>query len=266
MSEDDIRFIPVTPNDYKGTGESAPVMPKVNYIPKPSGCNSTLDEVLLRCNPSNFMDPYDKAKVELANVLYSKALNLRSKGNAESSWVKQLRNQAIQQLGIVFSTEALYNELMGYCDPRLYTKQGANDAAMVSRDNELYALIIENATNIQTLEEVKEKARTFIQERNKEREEEKAREERRQRRIEEHRQKERERIEKEKEKVTNSCFSTFRLIIFILMMGMFGLLSINLILYKMGMPYPAPPIISLLITTPLAIWLELYIRKSERGE
>lgn len=120
---------------------------------------SLYEELMEKCHPNNFMDPYDKEKVDIANKIYAE---LRKNPYAIDYELKELRLSAVQGLGIHLSTQKLYEYLMQYCDPQLYTSREPYDAELVSQANTLYAQIHEHKDDIFELEKIKEQAKTLI--------------------------------------------------------------------------------------------------------
>lgn len=78
--------------------------------------SSLFEELKYRCFPERFMDPYDSNKVAISIKLYSDVLD--SQNNTEKQ--SELRRKASEMLGVRFNGDELYNELMEFCDPKLY--------------------------------------------------------------------------------------------------------------------------------------------------
>lgn len=133
------------------------------------------DELLKKCNPVNFMRPYNKEKVDIANDIYEQA----SQNKDNTTKLMRLRKRAMQELGIKFSTIKLFNKLKDACSPEIFTGENY-DATKLRKANELYAQILENADDIEALEEIEQRAYQFIEiaEQKKEEEEEKNRKQR----------------------------------------------------------------------------------------
>ena len=121
--------------------------------------NSLYDELLEKCNPANFYEPYDSKKVELANEIYSKVLQ---NPNDEVT-LKKLRLRAINELDIKFSTLALFDKLIEICHPRNFGPGQYYDAEKLAKANRIYSEILENADDVVVLEQCKEKAQDIIQ-------------------------------------------------------------------------------------------------------
>lgn len=125
---------------------------------------SLYEELMEKCHPNNFMDPYDKEKVDIANKIYAE---LRKNPYAIDYELKELRLSAVQGLGIHLSTQKLYEYLMQYCDPQLYTSREPYDAELVSQANTLYAQIHEHKDDIFELEKIEILAKPLIDSENK---------------------------------------------------------------------------------------------------
>lgn len=121
--------------------------------------NSLYDELLEKCNPANFYEPYDSKKVELANEIYSKVLQ---NPNDEVT-LKKLRLRAINELDIKFSTLALFDKLIEICHPRNFGPGQYYDAEKLAKANRIYSEILENADDVVVLEQCEEKAQDIIQ-------------------------------------------------------------------------------------------------------
>lgn len=125
-----------------------------NDIPKPlypkpiSGTYWSLyHELREKCNPIEFMTPYNYELVKLSNEIYT--LIEENKDDIEE--LKRIRKRAIEELGVAFSTKILYNELTSMLNPSKYV----GDRELVDVSNELYNKVLRNADNIEELEQIK---------------------------------------------------------------------------------------------------------------
>lgn len=116
------------------------------------------DELKARCAPENFMNPYEPEKVSRANKLYSEILTL-DKNDDEK--LKLLRLRAMEELGIKFSTEQLFEKLTASCNPKNFTGDSYNKERL-ELANGLYQQILMNADDIFALEEIEEKAKELL--------------------------------------------------------------------------------------------------------
>lgn len=118
------------------------------------------EELKARCAPENFMNPYEPEKVSRANKLYSEILTL-DKNDDEK--LKLLRLRAMEELGIKFSTEQLFENLTAACNPKNFTG-GSYNKERLELANGLYQQILMNADDIFALEEIEDKAGDLIKE------------------------------------------------------------------------------------------------------
>lgn len=120
---------------------------------------SLYEELLEKCNPNNFMQPYDKEKVDTANTIFAE---LRNDPNATDYDLKEIRLKAVQKLGIHISTQKILDYLTKYCDPKRYTDRDPYDAELVFQANALYSQILDNKDDIFELEKIEILARPLI--------------------------------------------------------------------------------------------------------
>ena len=107
-------------------------------------------ELLDKCNPKNFMEPYDKKKVDAANLIYKALLESKpSYGCYSNQEIRNIKDQAVRELGISISN-SLYRKLINYCDPKRFMEPYDFEAVQVA--NEFYALIEKNKDDIVELE------------------------------------------------------------------------------------------------------------------
>lgn len=108
---------------------------------------SLYDELKEKCSPSNYMFPYDREKIDVANALYGELMNF---GRKDTEQLINLRREATDKLNISFSTAKLYQKLKDYCNPISY--MNPYDREAVKRANNYYALIEEKKDSIEELE------------------------------------------------------------------------------------------------------------------
>lgn len=150
QTDENIKFIHIDKDDNTG-------MTGTQLYPEPiSGYYKSLYEELKdKCDPINFLNPYDSEKIDIANNIYKQIINYKE-DNGEYQ-LKDLRKEAIEKLGIKFSTGILYNHLRQKCYPKRFT--GANyNYDHIELANKLYILILKNADNIEALEEIEKQA------------------------------------------------------------------------------------------------------------
>ena len=116
-------------------------------------------ELKVRCAPENFMNPYEPEKVSKANELYSEVLATDAQADEQ---LKQLRLRAIEELGIKFSTEELFDRLSTACNPKNFTGDAYNKERL-ELANRLYQTVLMNADNVLALEEIEGEAKELIE-------------------------------------------------------------------------------------------------------
>lgn len=112
---------------------------------------SLYEELKDKCNPQRYMSPYDKLKVDIANGLYHKLLETNEYDNVT---IRYIREEAVQQLGIIISTKKLYKQLLKYCNPDKFMKPYHFDIVQVA--NTYYPLVEEYKNDICKLEELRD--------------------------------------------------------------------------------------------------------------
>ena len=107
------------------------------------------EELREKCNPSNYMNPYNAEKVEIANSIFSQLDGFKD----DVDTLVLLRNQAINKLGLSFSSTALFNKLCDIYNPSNF--MGKNyDAEKLSAANKIFAQIQQKKDDIIELERI----------------------------------------------------------------------------------------------------------------
>lgn len=97
----------------------------------------TIKQRLLRmCHPNNFMTPFDKEKIDKANVLYSKVLEVLD-DDRES--LKALVDDAMRELSISFIDDNALNKLKKQCNPSDF--MNPYNAEKVTLATELFSIL-----------------------------------------------------------------------------------------------------------------------------
>lgn len=97
----------------------------------------TIKQRLLRmCHPNNFMTPFDKEKIDKANVLYSKVLEVLD-DDRES--LKALVDDAMRELSISFIDDNALNKLKKQCNPSNF--MNPYNAEKVTLATELFSIL-----------------------------------------------------------------------------------------------------------------------------
>jgi hypothetical protein len=116
-------------------------------------------ELKARCAPENFMNPYEPEKVSKANELYSEVLHTDAQADEQ---LKRLRLRAIEELGIKFSTEELFDRLSAACNPKNFTGDAYNKERL-ELANRLYQTVLMNADNVLALEDIEGEAKELVE-------------------------------------------------------------------------------------------------------
>lgn len=154
MQEDNINFEEIGKDETAHAEQSSALFKQ----PIRGHYDSLHEELKARCAPENFMNPYEPEKVSQANKLYSEILSI-DKNDDEK--LKLLRLRAMEELGIKFSTEQLYEKLTAACNPKNFTGDSYNEERL-ELANGLYQQILMNADDIFALEEIEDKAGDLI--------------------------------------------------------------------------------------------------------
>lgn len=153
---------------------------------------SLLEELEEKCNPELFLNAgYDRKRFEVVNSIYGE---LKQRGVAKDEELTDLRNRAIDELGIHFSTKKKYDYLLKYIDPKIYIAMQPYDAARVAQAEQYYNRLNEDRRDIRALEQLEQEAQAFIARKNTEELEEAERRE-----LEEKKEAERRKLEKKEE-------------------------------------------------------------------
>lgn len=117
--------------------------------------SETLYQRLVRlCNPKNFIDNYDKEKVEKANIIYKRLLETTPDNNDA---LIEIQMQASSELEINFIDKAELEDLKEKVNPKRFLNP--YNAEKVSLANELYAVLAKDDLTYRELMEVKEKSK-----------------------------------------------------------------------------------------------------------
>lgn len=119
--------------------------------PIPGKYNSLYEEIIIKCNPSNFMSHYNPELLNTAHELYIRAENHKQ----DIQTLKELRKEITMKLGITFSTEQLFNDLRDSLNPTNFN----GDHNKFTEANLLYHKTLLCADNIESLERIKEEAK-----------------------------------------------------------------------------------------------------------
>lgn len=164
-NDDNIQF--ETMPDWGGITLGLNDKPKVISEPTPQPqpekeYASLYEELEDKCNPRNFMEPFVLEVFKAANDIYAHLLNLKE--NSENGIIP-LRNRAIKELGISISlTKKKYEELKSFFNPENFIYRKPYNKEKIDESGELYDMVLKNADDIITLEDIEQKAQKFLQE------------------------------------------------------------------------------------------------------
>lgn len=120
------------------------------------------DEMLEKCNPALFLEPYNPEKLAVANDIYSilkqheKEYNVLDKEMHQE--LRLLRNKAALSLEIVFSTKRLFKLLESQLHPKQFVNENYNKE-LLELSNEVYSELLQHSDDIISLEKFHESER-----------------------------------------------------------------------------------------------------------
>lgn len=119
---------------------------------------SIKDDLLEKCSPENFMQPYDYLRVKEANKLYPTIIQCDEN---DIDQLLSLRKIATNNLGVSFPTNDLYVEVCKVCDPRQYMNPYNPEKLEIA--NDLYSRATLNKYDNAVLEKLLKEARHLQQ-------------------------------------------------------------------------------------------------------
>lgn len=111
--------------------------------------SSLKDELLVKCNPENFLTPYNKEKVVKANEIFKE---LKENLEQTDDELIVLRNRAINELKIPFDTTNTYAYVIEHSNPKKFLDPYNPQKLIIA--NEIYSQALQNKENIDTLEQL----------------------------------------------------------------------------------------------------------------
>ena len=154
MEEDNIQWEEISKVMSKGKEASKPAAkaePSRPTPPPPKTYSSLYAELWDKCNPKNFMVPYDQARVDKAILIYG---DLQKVDRNDDNRLREIRDRAMRDLGITISTDRLYKELISYCDPQYLLKDDNFQTEVLRIANQFYAQVRANKNDIHALEKL----------------------------------------------------------------------------------------------------------------
>lgn len=120
---------------------------KIKTLLQIKSYSSLYEELLEKCNPENFMNPYNQDMVQKSNVLYQRILTSHPDDN---NLLLSIRNEAHAKLNIMFDTNKLYTFILEKANPKQYINPYNPDKLSIA--NEIYSAAIQNKDNVDLLE------------------------------------------------------------------------------------------------------------------
>lgn len=115
-------------------------------------------KLLRLCNPSQFMKPYNKEKVEKANSIYKELMNINEN---DTDKLKNIRNRAIQELEINLLDRNKVEMLKEKANPKNFMKPYQPNK--IEKANELYDKLSLGNLDIDVIEEIEQKIKELYQ-------------------------------------------------------------------------------------------------------
>lgn len=133
-----------------------------SQTPKLIGQNYNGETLYVRlrrlCNPANFIDNYDKEKVDKANQIYRTLEECRNISNDKCiEWIKK----AEVELNVNFLDEHQFNQLKDKLNPKNFMQP--YDADKVSLSNELYSQLMQPDLNYTKFLQIQDKAKSLLE-------------------------------------------------------------------------------------------------------
>lgn len=118
-----------------------------------------LHSKLLRlCNPSRFMKPYNKEKVEKANSIYKELVEINEN---DTDKLKSIRKRAVQELGVNLLNKNEIEMLKEKANPKNFIKPYRPNK--IEKANELYDKLLLNNLDIDEIEEIEQQIKELYQ-------------------------------------------------------------------------------------------------------
>lgn len=122
---------------------------------KKKSAREDLYEKLKRlCNPSNFMKPYNKERVDKANSIYQTILDT---ARYDTTKLMELQRQAFLELGVSMIDETRLDELKKKVNPQNF--MNPYDAEKVALANELYSRITKAGLTYEEFVEIEKESK-----------------------------------------------------------------------------------------------------------
>lgn len=123
--------------------------------------DSLYEELMEKCHPNRFIgvERFDSDQFNKANHIFAELQTM--KGQPDDNLI-ELRNRAMDELGIHISTKKKFEYLKQYLSPEVYTNMQPYDAERVAESGKWYSLLLQQRNDIIALEQLELQAMDFI--------------------------------------------------------------------------------------------------------
>ena len=131
---------------------------KISKQPEPDEkeYDSLYDELLDKCNPGKFpIGEFGNDIFQIANAIYTELQN------KTDHTLIDLRNRAIDELGVHISTKKKYEQLEAFLNPEHYTARKPYNGEIVAMAGNLYDKLLKNKDDIRALESLEKEESTI---------------------------------------------------------------------------------------------------------
>lgn len=119
---------------------------------------SLKEELLLKCNPKQFMNPLNSDLVAKSNNLYAEIKNIAP---SDKKTLLIYRRKIISELGVTFEVSPLLKKILKKSNPKKYLKPYNPDKLAIA--NDIYSKAIEHKEDIDFLEELLERIKKELE-------------------------------------------------------------------------------------------------------
>lgn len=116
-------------------------------------------ELLLKCNPKQFMNPLNSDLVAKSNNLYAEIKNIAP---SDKKTLLLYRKKVISELGVTFEASPLLKKVLKKSNPKKYLRPYNPDKLAIA--NDIYSKAIEHKEDIEFLEELLERIKKELEE------------------------------------------------------------------------------------------------------
>lgn len=128
----------------------------INYKRKQRREETLYEKLKRLCNPSNFFKDYNKEKVDKANEIYQRLMEIKSD---DKEALMTLQAEAVENLGIVLIDSEKLKDLIEKVNPQRF--MNPYDAEKVKTANELYSRLTKKGLTYEEFTEIEEISKTL---------------------------------------------------------------------------------------------------------